>query len=107
MEKILEAIRFYQKQEKDLIKACIQNVEKFPSATTARRRNLRDRISICAEAKEKAFWYVVETIKKSELGPILAQITEEDLRKIKSFNGRYLPVAQAAEMSFRKIEERK
>lgn len=107
MQKILEAIKFYQKQEKDLQKASQKNFEKWGSSTKRQRQNMACNISICQEAKEKAFWYVVQTIKESELGPILARITDNELEQIKAFNGRYLPPAQALEMALKNKEQGK
>ena len=105
MQKIMDAIKFYQKQEKDLQKASRRNMEAFASSTPARRRNMQRIISACQEAKERAFWHVVEMIKQSELGPVLARVPEEDLARIKSFNGRYLPPAQAAGMALSNLRE--
>lgn len=91
MQRIVEAIKCYQKEEKDLQKAIQKRCQAFACATPAQARKQRIKVEFCQEAKNRAYWYIVKAIKESELGPILAQITDKQLNDIILSNGRYVP----------------
>ena len=91
MQQIIEAIKYYQKRDKDLQKAIQKSCQAFACATPAQARKKRIKVELCQEAKNRAYWYVVKAIKESELGPILAKITDKQLQDIILSNGRYVP----------------
>lgn len=102
IQQLIEVLKFYQKQVKDVDKASSMNFETYQNSTVSQRQKRSRKLALCQEAKERAFWEVVEAIKKSEFGPVLFDITNEELKKIRTFNSRYLPAAQAADLAFKK-----
>lgn len=89
MKELISAIKHYQKEKDAFYKASKKNTENFFHSSTKRRAALSRKVHLCAEAKEKAFWYVVSVILNSEFSSVFNKTSIDAVRNATNALGRY------------------
>lgn len=96
LKDLIGALKFYEKQVKDLKRASENECQNFKNSTLKRKSALARKVSICSESKEKAFWYVIGVLMESEFYNALKDVNSPYvLENIKSSLGRYPSYFQA------------